>query len=63
MLHSVIGGNHGAIYNLENEMEEVRWIQDRYISCLVEETNMTKRHLKKMFRKKGQRILNGGRGS
>ena len=30
MIHSVIGGNHGSLHNLENEMDEIRWIQDQY---------------------------------
>ena len=52
MIHSVIGGHSGAIHNLENEMEEVRWIQEQYINSLVEETNMTKKYLKKLLERK-----------
>lgn len=52
MVHSVIGGNHGPIHNLENEMEEIRWIQDRYIEAMVSETNMSKTHLKKILDRK-----------
>ena len=52
MIHSVIGGHSGAIHSLENEMEEVRWIQDQYINALVEETNMTKKYLKKLLERK-----------
>jgi len=52
MIHGVIGGNHGPIHNLENEMEEIRWIQDRYIEAMVLETNMSKTHLKKILDRK-----------
>lgn len=52
MIHSVLGGNHGSIHNLENEMDEIRWTQDRYIEAMVEETNMSKAHLKKILNRK-----------
>lgn len=52
MIHSVIGGTHGSMHNLENEIEEIRWIQDRYIETLVSETDMTKRMVKKLLDKK-----------
>ena len=52
MIHSVLGGNHGPLHNLENEMDEIRWTQDRYIDAMVEETNMTKTHLKKILNRK-----------
>ena len=52
MIHAVLGGNHGSIHNLENEMDEIRWVQDRYIEAMVEETNMSKTHLKKILNRK-----------
>jgi len=52
MIHSVISGNHGSIHNLENEMDEIRWVQDRYIEAMVSETNMSKTHLKKILNRK-----------
>ena len=52
MIHSVIGGTHGSMHSLENEIEEIRWIQDRYIDTLVKETDMTKRMVKKLLDKK-----------
>jgi ATP-dependent Clp protease protease subunit len=51
MIHSVIGGHHGSIHNLENEMEEVRWIQDRYNKALCAETDLTPRMLKRLLSK------------
>ena len=52
MIHSVLGGNHGSIHSLENEMDEIRWTQDRYIEAMVQETNMSKSHLKKILNRK-----------
>lgn len=52
MIHSVVGGNHGSIHNLENEMEEIRNSQDLYINALVKETSLTKRQLKRMLERK-----------
>jgi len=49
MIHSVIGGHHGAIHDLENEMEEVRWIQEQYNKALCAETDLTPRILKKLL--------------
>ena len=49
MIHSVVAGNHGPIHNLINEMEAVEQIQKMYINCLVSETKMTKKDVKKML--------------
>ena len=52
MLHSVVGGQHGPVYNLENEFEEIKWIQEQYITALAQETNMTKRYIKNLLARK-----------
>ena len=52
MFHGVQAGHAGTIYNLENEMEEAKWTQKRYIDALVEETNMTAKYLKKLVDRK-----------
>lgn len=52
MIHSVIGGNHGSLHNMLNEMEAIEQLQDMYINCLVEETKMSKSQIKKMLEKK-----------
>jgi len=52
MLHSVTGGHHGTYHNLENEFEEVKWIQEQHISALIAETNMTKKYLKRLLARK-----------
>tara|TARA_R110000824_G_scaffold60129_1_gene161036 strand:+ start:160 stop:798 length:639 start_codon:yes stop_codon:yes gene_type:complete len=49
MLHSITAGSHGSMNNMENEMEEFRWIQSRYAATLKEETKMTKNQIKKIF--------------
>jgi len=52
MIHAVSAGSVGAIHNLQNELEEIQAIQDAYIRCLVAETDLTKRQLKKMLDQK-----------
>ncbi len=52
MIHSVIGGSHGSLPNLANEMEAIQQIQKDYINALVEETTMTKEKLKELLEKK-----------
>tara|TARA_R110000744_G_scaffold120243_3_gene224071 strand:- start:2686 stop:3342 length:657 start_codon:yes stop_codon:yes gene_type:complete len=52
MIHSVIGGNHGPLHNLLNEMEAVEQIQKMYTDCLIAETKMTKTTLKNMLERK-----------
>lgn len=52
MIHSVIGGNHGPLHNLLNEMEAVERIQKMYIECLVVETNLSKKQLKDLLERK-----------
>jgi len=52
MLHSIRGDQWGALHNLENEMEEMRWIQEQHINALVQETDITKKHLKKLLDRK-----------
>ncbi len=52
MLHGVQSGQHGNISDLENEMAEAKWTQERLVSCLTEETKMTKRHIKKLLAKR-----------
>jgi len=49
MLHGVASGHVGQIHNLENELDEAKWTQDRYIKALVKETNMTAAYIKKLF--------------
>lgn len=52
MIHSVIGGNHGALHNMINEMEAIEQLQEMYLNCLASETSMTKSQIKKMLERK-----------
>jgi len=52
MIHSVIGGNHGPLHNLINEMEAVEQIQKMYSRALIKETNMSKKDLKDLLERK-----------
>ena len=50
MLHSVMAGTGGTIFSMENELEEIKWIQDSYIETLARYTKMTKTKIKKMLK-------------
>jgi len=52
MIHSVMGGSHGTLPNLANEMEAIQQIQKDYIEALVSETSMTKKKLKGLLERK-----------
>lgn len=49
MIHSVIAGNSGPMFNLENEMNEVRETQKRYIEALKAETKMSTAQINKFL--------------
>ncbi len=52
MIHSVIGGQHGPLHNLENEMDEIRQISEMYMKALVAETDLTTRRIKQLLDRK-----------
>ena len=52
MIHNVIGHQEGPIFTIENEMAEMKWTQERYISALCVETKMTRKVLDKLLEKK-----------
>ena len=52
MIHSVIGGSIGPMHQLDNEMKEVKAIQESYIKAICEETNLTERKLRSLLKKK-----------
>jgi ATP-dependent Clp protease protease subunit len=52
MIHSVIAGNTGSLHNLENELQEVKKMQEVYLDSLVQATSMTKKQLRSFMRRK-----------
>ena len=52
MLHSVMGGNHGSLHNMMNELEAIEQLQEMYSDALLAESKMTKKQLKKMLERK-----------
>jgi len=50
MLHNVMAGTGGTIFNMENDLEEIKWVQDKYIEVLAANTKMTKSKIKKMLK-------------
>jgi len=51
MIHAVAAGSEGPIHSLENEMSEVKFTQQAYISALKTETKMSEQTIKKMLEK------------
>jgi ATP-dependent Clp protease, protease subunit len=58
MIHSVIGTSSGPLHQIDNEMKEVKAIQDAYIEALAEETNLSVRELRSWLKKKINVYLN-----
>ena len=52
MMHSVQGAHFGSIKELETDIREVRWYQEQLTKALAEETKLSYKELKSMFRKK-----------
>jgi len=52
MIHSVMGGNHGNLHNMMNEMEAIEQLQDMYCDALISETRLTRVKLKNMLERK-----------
>jgi len=52
MIHAVSAGNVGTVHNLVNELGEIQNLQEAYIDAIVENSNFTKRSLKKLMDRK-----------
>lgn len=52
MIHSVAAGNMGNLHSLQNEMDAIRSLQDEYIDALVENSNMSRKQIKKLLDRK-----------
>ena len=50
MLHNVMAGSVGTIFSIENELEEIKWVQERYIQCLSGYTKLTPSKIKKLLK-------------
>ena len=50
MLHNVMAGTGGTIFSMENELEEIRWVQERYIETLASYTKLTPSKIKKLLK-------------
>ena len=52
MIHSVIGGAGGPMHQLDNEMKEIKAIQEMHSKALCEETNLTLKQLRALLKRK-----------
>jgi len=51
MIHAVISGTQGSLHDLRTEMGEVEYTQDKYISVLAQETDLTEEQIREIFSK------------
>lgn len=49
MIHSVLGGTEGPLHNLENEFDEIKFVQEAYTKALIKETNLTPKAMKDLL--------------
>jgi len=52
MIHAVSGGSVGPMHEITNEFKEIKKIQESYVECLAEESNMTVQQIKKYLKQK-----------
>ena len=50
MLHNVMAGPGGTIFSMENDLEEIKWVQERYIETLASYTKLTPPKIKKLLK-------------
>ena len=52
MIHSLKAEQGGYITQMENDLDHLKALEERYIKVLSQETNMSKRYIRKLFNKK-----------
>jgi len=52
MIHPVAGGAMGDLQDIENDIQEIKWLQKQYIKCLAKETNLTEKKIRAIMKKK-----------
>lgn len=50
MLHQASAGTMGSVYNMENELEEVKVLQDMYVKCVADNSNLSVAKIKKLLK-------------
>jgi len=50
MLHQASAGTMGSVFNMENELEEVKVLQEMYVRCVAENSNLSVKQIKKLFK-------------
>jgi len=49
MIHSVLGGSEGPLHNLQNEFDEIKFVQEAYSKALIKETKLTQKQMKDLL--------------
>lgn len=50
MLHQASAGTMGSVFNMENELEEVKALQDMYVRCVAENSHLSVKQIRKLFK-------------
>ena len=50
MLHQASAGTMGSVHSMENELEEVKILQGMYVRCVAENSNLSVKKIKKLFK-------------
>jgi len=49
MIHSVLGGTVGPLHNVQNEFDEIKFVQEAYTKALIKETDLTPKAMKDLL--------------
>ena len=52
MIHAVSGGSVGPMHEITNEFKEIKKIQESYINCMADESNMSVQQIRKFLKQK-----------
>ena len=52
MMHSIRGAHFGSLKELETDIREVRWYQEQFIKAIADESDLDRKELKNIFRRK-----------
>ena len=52
MIHPVAGGAMGDLQDIENDIQEIKWLQKQYIKCLAKETSLTEKKIRAIIKRK-----------
>ena len=52
MIHQISSGNYGQLHDLQNNVDEIKWMQKMYVDTLANLTKLSKKEIEKLFKKR-----------